>query len=201
MGDSLVGSHPELAPLLSDRPQRARLLEAMVRAVAEKSYEAATVADAVRLARVSRGTFYELFPSKEACLLAAYRAGYEVLEHRIRAAVREAVDWREEFRLGFRAYLQTLEQDPLFARVYLIEAHVVAEEREQVLDRFAARYARSFAKSGRPVPPPEALFVLSVGVHELACARIRKGLGVRDLEQVLVSCAVRLAGDKEESWT
>jgi AcrR family transcriptional regulator len=201
VGDSLVGSHPELAPLPGDRSQRARLLEAMVRAVAEKGYEAATVADAVRLARVSRGTFYELFASKESCLQAAYRAGYEVLEERIREAVREARDWREELALGFRAYLRTLEEDPLFARVYLIEAHVVAAEREQVMERFATRYARTFAKSGRPVPPPEALFVLAVGVHELACARVRKGQGVLDLESLLVSCAVRLATDQEEPWT
>jgi AcrR family transcriptional regulator len=148
--DSLVASHPEIAPLLSDRPQRARLLEAMVRAVAENGYDAATVTDAVRLARVSRGTFYELFESKEACLLAAYRAGYEVLEGRIRSAVREATDWREELRLGIRTYLRTLEQDPVFARVYLIEANVVWAEREAVMHLFANRYAKTFAKSGRP---------------------------------------------------
>lgn len=201
MGDSVVGSHPELAPLPGDRSQRARLLEGMVRAVAEKGYEAATVADAVRLARVSRGTFYELFASKEACLLAAYRAGYEVLEERIDQAVREAEDWRAELRLGLRAYLRTLESDPLFARVYLIEAHVVPAEREQVLQRFATRYARTFAKSGRPVPPFEALFVLAVGVHELCRARVRSGQGVLDLEQTLVGCAVRLAADEEEPWT
>jgi AcrR family transcriptional regulator len=199
--DSLVSTHPEIAPLLSDRPQRARLLEAMVQAVAEKGYEGATVADAVRLARVSRGTFYELFPSKEACLLAAYTAGYEVLEERIRAALVAARDWREELRLGFRAYLETLERDPLFARVYLIEANVVWAEREAVCRRFAARYARTFAKSGRPVPPEEALFVLAVGVHELACSRVRKGQPVRDLEDILVGCAVRLVGDKEDPWT
>src|SRR5579859_6404088 len=163
VSDSLVGSHPELAPLPGDRSQRARLLEAMVRAVAEKGYEAATVADAVRLARVSRGTFYELFAFKEACLLEAYRAGYEVLEERIRAAVRDAADWREELRLGFRAYLETLEQDPLFARVYLIEGHVVPEERERMLHHYASRYERSFAKSGRAAPPKEAIFVLAAG--------------------------------------
>ncbi len=200
MTDSLVASHPAIAPLLSDRPQRARLLEAMVRAVAENGYDAATVTDAVRLARVSRGTFYELFDSKEACLLAAYRAGYEVLEERIRSAVRDATDWREELRLGIRAYLQTLEQDPVFARVYLIEARVVWEQREAVLDLFANRYAKTFAKSGLPVPPREALYLLAVGVHELACTRVRNGNGVLDLEDVLVGCAVRLAGEVQR-WT
>src|SRR5436305_14339942 len=105
--ESLVASHPELAPLPGDRSQRARLLEAMVRAVAEKGYEAATVADAVRLARVSRGTFYELFDSKEACLAAAYRAGTEVLEERGKAAIRQAEDWRAELRLAISTELHT----------------------------------------------------------------------------------------------
>src|SRR6202162_6682475 len=100
MTGSLVTAHPELAPLLSERPQRAKLLDAMVRVVAEKGYVAATVADAVRMARVSRGTFYELFESKEACLAAAYRLGADVLEDRVQEAVRDAEDWLEELRLG-----------------------------------------------------------------------------------------------------
>src|SRR5438477_11287572 len=100
MEGSLVTDHPELGPLLNERPQRAKLLDAMVRIVAEKGYDAATVADAVRLARVSRGTFYELFESKEACLAAAYRLGLDVLTARVSEAVRAAGDWREELRLG-----------------------------------------------------------------------------------------------------
>src|SRR6476620_10154942 len=118
--ESLVASHPNVGPLLTERVQRAKLLEAMVQVVAEKGYERATVADAVRLARVSRGTFYALFASKEACLLAAYRLGAEVLEARIAAAVRGASGWRDELERGLRAYLETLGGEPSFARVHLL---------------------------------------------------------------------------------
>jgi AcrR family transcriptional regulator len=197
---SLIAQHPSLGPLLTERVQRAKLLEAMVQAVADKGYANATVADAVRLARVSRGTFYELFESKEDCLLAAYRLGTEVLEECVVEAVRDAGDWREELRLGLRAYLRTLEEEPLFARVYLLQAHIVPEEREAVIRRFAARYGKSFARSGRPVPPDEALYALAVGVHELACTRVRRAEGVRDLEDIVVGCAVRLVA-QEEPWT
>jgi AcrR family transcriptional regulator len=197
---SLVASHPDVQPLLNERPQRAKLLDAMVRTVAEKGYEAATVADAVKLARVSRGTFYELFDSKEACLAAAYRAGTEVLEDRVSKAARAATDWREELRLGIRAYLETLDEDPVFARVYLMEWPFVGLERDAALRRFARRYGKSFARSRGPVPPDDALFVLAAGVHELACARVRSGTPTIDLEDVLVSCVLRLAG-KEEQWT
>lgn len=200
MQGSLVASHPGLEPLLSERPQRAKLLDAMVRVVADKGYEAATVADAVRLARVSRGTFYELFESKEACLAAAYRLGTEVLEARVTEAVRDAADWREELRLGLRVYLQTLEEEPMFARVYLLEWPAIGAERELAIRRFARRYGRCFARSGRPSPPDDALYVLASGVHELACTRVRAHQPTTDLEDVLVSCATRLAGE-EEPWT
>ena len=195
---SLITAHPELEPLLSERPQRAKLLDAMVRVVAEKGYEAATVADAVKLARVSRGTFYDLFESKEACLAAAYRLGLDVLAARVSTAVRGASDWREELRWGLRAYLQTFDEEPLFARVYLLEWAPVADERDAAIRRFARRYGRSFARGGINVPGG-ALYVLAAGVHELACAHVRGGGRAIELEHVLVGCAVRLAL-KEEPW-
>ena len=197
---SLVSAHPELEPLLSDRPQRAKLLDAMVRVVAEKGYEAATVADAVRLARVSRGTFYELFESKEACLAAAYRLGLDVLAARVSRAIRGAGDWRQELRLGIGAYLETFDEEPLFARVYLLEWAPVAAERDAAIRRFARRYGRSFARGGVNVPEA-ALYVLAAGVHELTRAHVRAGRKASDLEDVLVGCAVRLATTEEVPWT
>jgi AcrR family transcriptional regulator len=199
MAGSLVASHPELEPLINEKPQRAKLLDAMVRVVAEKGYEAATVADAVRLARVSRGTFYELFESKEACLAAAYRLGQDVVAARVSEAVLGARDWREELRLGLRAYLKAFDDEPLFARVYLLEWAPVRAERAEAIRRFARRYGKSFTRAGVLVPE-EALYVLASGVHELTCAHVRAGRKAIELEDVLVGCAVRLAV-KEEPWT
>jgi AcrR family transcriptional regulator len=177
----------------------------MVRVVAEKGYEAATVADAVRRARVSRGTFYELFESKEACLAAAYRLGLDVLAARVSEAIIGAADWREELRLGLRAYLETFDAEPLFARVYLLEWAPVAAERDAGIRRFARRYGASFVRAGVEVPA-QALYVLAAGVHELVRAHVRAGGRAIDLEDVLVGCAVRLAtgptvGRFEEPWT
>ena len=200
MPDSLVARHRAVEPLLTDRVQHARLLEAMVQVVAEKGYERATVADAVRLARVSRGTFYALFASKQECLVAAYRLATEVLEERIAEAVRGAPDWREELRRGLRAYLRVLGEDPRYARVHLLEWQVLGTERDDTLRRFARRYGRTFARSGRPVPPADALFVLASGIDQLVCAHLRTGDDVTGLEDTLVGCAVRLIAE-EEPWT
>lgn len=200
MERTLVGAHPEVAPLLGASAQRARLLDAAVEVVAAKGYEAATVADIVRAARVSRGTFYALFDSKRACFAAAYLLGTEVLEQRVDEAIGAAADWRDELRLGIRAYLTALVAEPRFARVFLVETREIAAERDAVLRRFAARYGASLARSGRPKPPPDALYVLAAGVDELAHAAVRAGRDATELEDTLVSCAVRFAAE-EEPWT
>lgn len=200
MSESLVARHPTVGPLLTENAQRAKLLEAMVQVVAEKGYAAATVADAVRLAKVSRGTFYELFESKQACLIEAYRLGVEVLEQRISEAVQHAASGDEEIRLGLRAYLHSLNGEQRFARVHLLEWDALGPERDAAIAHFARRYGKSFSRAGRPVPPDDALFVLSAGIDQLVRARLRDGRDVTDLEDTLVGCALRLA-TKEERWT
>ena len=51
----------------AERNQRGRLFAAMVATVAEKGYEATTVADLVELSGVSRSAFYKHFADKQAC--------------------------------------------------------------------------------------------------------------------------------------
>jgi AcrR family transcriptional regulator len=190
--------------LLEARPQRARLLDAMTQVVADKGYAAATVADAVRAARVSRGTFYELFASKEDCFLEGYRHGVDALVERIRAAVRVADgDWRAGLHAGLRAYLQALSAEPRFARAHLFEIHAAGPragaERDATLRRFAERYRASFVaaaqeRPGRRIPSDAALFVLTAGVDQLVCARMRAGAldELGELEDELVTTAVAL---------
>src|SRR4051794_35461030 len=171
-GESLVAAHPSVEPLLGGGAgaQRARLLEGMTRAVSEKGYAAATVADAVRHARVSRGTFYAVFPSKEACFLEAFRHGVEVLHARVSAAARAAGDWRGELEAGLRVYLDTLADEPLFARTYLMEIQAAGPAgqlaRDDALRGFARRYEATFraaaaAQANLRAPGPDLCFVLA----------------------------------------
>jgi AcrR family transcriptional regulator len=184
---SLVAAHPDVGHQLDARgSQRARLVEGMIQAVAEKGYAAATVADAVRAARVSRGTFYAQFASKEECFLEAYKYGIDVIVERIRAAIRAEAegDWVARLRTGLRAYLETLAGEPRFARTHLFEVHTAGPRagaaRDEALRAFAERYRSSFraALRERPelrMPSDDALFILSAGVDQLVCARVRAG--------------------------
>src|SRR4051812_17563193 len=206
MSRSLLAQHPEMGSAL--RPaadtQRARLLDAMIRVVAERGYVAASVTDVVRLAGVSRSTFYEQFPSKEACFLEGYRAGVDGLVERVREAVfwggsgaggdvlgggvrgaaHEAPDdWRAQLRAGIRTYVETLASEPVFARASLLEIHAAGpaalEERAAAGRRFADRYHASFesARESDPAlrpPPDEALVVLCSGTEQLFAERVRE---------------------------
>src|SRR5450755_2520420 len=76
--------------------QRGRLVYAIAQVVAEKGYAAATVADVVDRASVSRSTFYDQFPDKETCFLAAFNEGAEFVLNRMHSAANSlgpARDW------------------------------------------------------------------------------------------------------------
>ena len=90
------------------------MLAAIAEAVAAKGYGATSVADVLERAGVSRRTFYEHFRDKEACFLAAYDAGVEILM----ATMRDAGD---DLRPRIRAFLGTLAAEPAFAFTFVIE--------------------------------------------------------------------------------
>lgn len=61
--------------------QRRRLLDAMAHSIATSGLSTTSVADVVRLAGVSRKTFYELFANKQDCYRATVDHAASVLEH------------------------------------------------------------------------------------------------------------------------
>lgn len=206
---SLVSHHPELVgdgtPVETQDGQRARILEAMVQTVADKGYPSTTVADVVRAAGVSRSTFYALLSGKEECFLEAHRLGTAVLEERIDLAMLAATQggWRARLQDGIRAYLQTLQDDRVFAWTFLVEIHqgspATALARDEVLDRFAARFAASHAAAvrggeGEGDPPLAVFAVLAHGIDALVARALRTGEpdALPDLEPVVLDAALRV---------
>lgn len=116
------GRHPLTQQAVSES-QRMRLLQAVASVVAQKGYAAATVADVIALAGVSRRTFYEFFPNIEDCYLAAYEHGMRQLFASIQAAVARLPkdDWRQRTRRALEAYLGELATLPDAAWAYTIE--------------------------------------------------------------------------------
>jgi AcrR family transcriptional regulator len=159
--------------------QRGRLIDAIAAAVAEKGYSAATVADVVGRAGVSRKTFYEHFDDKLDCFLAAYDTGVEVLLARLQVAWARPGTFSERLEYAVEAYLGTLADAPDFACTFIIEALAAGpralERRAAVHARFAAQIEAARAETGLPELPHET-FAAAVGaVNELVAERVRQG--------------------------
>ncbi|MCO5314690.1 MAG: TetR/AcrR family transcriptional regulator [Solirubrobacterales bacterium] len=133
--------------------QRDRLLDSMAEACSEKRYAEVSVADVVARARVSRSTFYEIFPDKEACFLAAYDAilGRFVSEV-IRACSDRGLTWTEQVEIGIETSLNFLAAEPAFARMCIVDMFSAGQS---ALDRYlsALRLISGFIDTGRQRMP------------------------------------------------
>ncbi|HTU85826.1 MAG TPA: TetR/AcrR family transcriptional regulator [Solirubrobacteraceae bacterium] len=175
------GRHAAPRPVVRET-QRARMLEAMVQAVAEKGFARVAVADVIERAGVSRKTFYEQFANKEDCFLAAYDAGVD----RLLAAIDDALDalapdWLAGTRRAVEVYLGAMAASPAFARAFLIEVLGAGPEalsrRDAVQERFAAQLQAIHRRARADIPEIPALaphtFRAAVGaVNELVTAHV-----------------------------
>jgi AcrR family transcriptional regulator len=122
--------------------QRSRLLAAAVAAVDELGYADTTVAEVTSRARVSRRTFYELFSSREECLIAVLEDVVALIAEDVARVGVEGLPWRERLRTGLWAILAFLDREPALARVCVIQAlrggPEVLRRREELLAGLAA---------------------------------------------------------------
>jgi AcrR family transcriptional regulator len=121
--------------------QRWRMLEAVTEATAKVGYAAATVADVIARAGVSRKAFYEQFTDKEDCFLTAYDV---VSERLIATLVAVGADHAHEGarrRAQVEAFLAALAKSPAAARVFMVDVLAAGpralRRREQVNRSFA----------------------------------------------------------------
>lgn len=101
--------------------QRERIIKAMIQAVGKKGYAEATVADVIRLAELSRKTFYDHFKSKEDCFLAAYDTIIKRITALALEAYEKAESWTDGLRGALRVSLKVLSSEPDVARLALVE--------------------------------------------------------------------------------
>ena len=118
--------------------QRDRILLALAEAMAEKGFVSTTVADVLLRAGVSRETFYQQFSSKVDAFSAAFDAAAELLfAQAVAAFPAEGAGGAgpaapttplDRFEAAFSAYLDTLADNPAFARVFLVEVYAAGPE-------------------------------------------------------------------------
>ncbi|MEP6790649.1 MAG: TetR/AcrR family transcriptional regulator [Ramlibacter sp.] len=192
--------------------QRARMLEAMGHVVAARGIKAATVADVIAQAGVSRRTFYEHFQDLEACFLATYEDGMQKLFGAIRETLRKAPgsDWRERTRLAIRAYLKALAEAPQLSWSFSIESLGAGtralEQRAWVLDQWVAQWRalqalRERADPRTPRVADATLLGMVGGIEELVrdCLRKRGAKALPRMAPSVTEFALAVLGSRKIS--
>ena len=161
--------------------QRERLIDGIARAVSEKGYKAATVADVIKAAGVSRKTFYEHFSNFEDCYLAAYDALVPVLVEMVDGGFNSVDDpWPERIRRGLRGLLEFVAHEPDFARAGLVEVLSAGPNalarRDIVMQGMAAYFDPSRHEIDVEVSEPTLVAELVVdGLYGLLYTRLARG--------------------------
>ena len=188
-----------------DTLRRDQILEGFAAATAEKGYAGATVSDIVRVARVSKSTFYAHFTDKEAVYLALHAAVAEALWDVLARSVERTADepdWRMRVRDLTRARLELLASNPAFLTQVHIEPQVAGEAAGKA--RLAAgrrsaglhvRLSEQLARSSAEVAPLSediAIAGLAGNLALIGRAATRGPKAVRLLEDTLTDLWIRL---------
>ena len=108
--------------------QRARVLDAATAVFAKRGYQGTTVDHIVSAAGIGVGSFYSLFDGKRGCFLAAYDRIAEAGRARLAAALPQVAPWPDRLAACLRALLALVEEQPLAARIALVEVQAAGPE-------------------------------------------------------------------------
>lgn len=173
--------------------QRERLFSAMVASVAERGYQATSVAHVLELSGISGRTFYDMFPDKRACFVATLEA---IVEMAIAYVGRSAGDvastiaspptdlseeeWRARARTALDAFARMVVEQPAAARLLLVDAYAAGPSSlapvEQTVSGFEAVAKEVLDRSPeRADMPAEMIAALIGGLEEIARLRLIAG--------------------------
>lgn len=131
-----------------EEEKRERILAAMTSVFAKRGYPAATVDHLIAGAKISMGGFYKYFDGKEDCFVQVYDRVLAEVQGRIDAAMPPGADWSAQATGGLRALIEFVVEEPLPARIVLLEAQTGGE---LALKRYGEtlRRAAAFMRRGR----------------------------------------------------
>lgn len=159
------------------RHQRARLYDAMARAVAARGYEATTVRQLSALAGVSTRTLYELFSAgKRECFFSAYDAAIRRMARRVAVAYISEPDPERGLALALEAFAREVCEEPHAASLVLVEVYAAGPEALERMEHaqrlFEGMANLSFRQSAGGVATPQ-LLVKGIVAGGARVARVR----------------------------
>lgn len=177
---------------------RERLYGAMVAVSAEKGYAETTVSDLIRVAGVSRTTFYKYFGDKEACFLATLEALVEGIVAITASRLRGEEAWQQRAEEGMEAFMQLLVTQPAAARLCVVEADAAGPDAKAIVDRAARQFEQMAEAVFAELPeqrgmPPAMVSAMIGAVRKIMQTRLNRGTEgeLREMVPALIELAFR----------
>jgi AcrR family transcriptional regulator len=160
--------------------QRLRLHGAMVEAVSQLGYPAVTVERLVKLAAVSKRSFYEHFSGKQECFLATLDTVIAELSASVRSGIDRPPAPDERLRALLTECACHVESHPKPIRVCIVEAPAAGPAARARVEAVRAAAQPAFAHAvrsafGADAPPPLAVSGVAHGVWHLVRSRLLGG--------------------------
>ena len=147
--------------------QRARLLAAAVDVVEDVGYAGMTVGAIVARARISRKTFYQVFADRDDCFEAVFEHVSAHASAVATAAYATQIDWLASIRAGLGALLCLMDEEPVLARLWVLEAlaasRPVLERRARAMSLLAGVVDEGRSVISERDQPPELTAEATVG--------------------------------------
>ncbi len=175
------GRH-KLDPEVVAASQRLRLLEAISGLVAERGYAAVTIGDIATRAGTAKRTFYDHFPDKLQCFLAALDGITDTLVQSVARFFAAPGTVRERCESSLRGYLELLGSMPSTSKIFYLESMAAGPEaigrRNDMLLKFARNIvalSREAAHQGggREISEAHALAVVGA-LHTLIFHQVHR---------------------------
>ena len=146
-----------------------RVLRALAAIVAEKGYQATTVAEVVERAGTSQRVFYGHFENKEEAFLAALDSGSAQMLGLVLPAFRRANSWQESVRAAYEAMFSFGIEEPEYTQLGAVEMYTVGrralQTRDSVMEGLEALLVPGYELA--PDTPPIAAEAIGGAIYAL----------------------------------
>jgi AcrR family transcriptional regulator len=189
--------HQTASPEYAGAPAefRQRLLTGMAAAIRECGFRDSTVADVVRHARTSRRTFYEYFPSKQACFIALLQEANRAMVRQIAAAVDRRAPRDVQARQAIEAWIAVAQSDLPLTLSWIRDLpslgadarQLQRESQEAFIDLIEDLAGNPELRAAGIAPPPrQLLIVLLGGLRELIATTVEDGADIGGITEAAV---------------
>jgi AcrR family transcriptional regulator len=184
---------------------RRRLLEGMAVAIRECGFRDTTVADVVRHARTSRRTFYEHFPSKQACFIALLREANATMVRQVAAAVDRHAPWDVQVRQAIEAWIASAKSDLPITLSWIRDLPSLGSESHHLqrewLEAFVVLIENltntpGLRAAGVAPPSRQLTIMLLGGLRELIAETVEDGGDIADITEVAVQATQAMLGPR-----